>query len=142
MHKTLLMLAAAMPMFAGGFWLQTGNPEASAEARALKAAVVVQAVGCHEPAKARVEGVAVGIVNGIRKTVPLKVTRLSGPGMFAVTRQWPSEGKWAIQLVGKNAGMVTSAVLVATPEGVDRKNTKFYQGLPPEEEVTTMLARR
>jgi hypothetical protein len=139
MRKMLFLLAAAGQLFAGGFWLETGNPEASAEARALEAAVVVRAIGCHKPADALVSGVAIGFVNGERKTIPLKVVALREPAMFAVTRQWPSEGKWAIQLVGKYNGAVTSAVMIAGPDGVDRKNAKFFRGLPEEAEVNAML---
>jgi len=51
--------AAAIPalagqLFAGGFYLQAGKPEASPEARKLNAAVTIQAAGRHDPALASV----------------------------------------------------------------------------------------
>jgi len=132
-------LALAAPLLAGGFWLQLGNPEASAEARSLKAVLTVRAVGCHEPEKATVSGTAVGIVKGQRRSMPLQLKALSEPGMFALTRQWPAEGRWVIQLVGENEGAVTSALVSAGPGGVDRKGAKFANRRPSAEEVEAVL---
>ena len=73
MRRTILTiagvaLAAAGQLMAGGFWLQLGNPEASAEARKANAVVTIKAVGCHDPASAKVTATAVGMVNGERRT--------------------------------------------------------------------------
>ena len=46
------VLALAGQLWAGGFYLQLGNPEANPEARKLSAALLVKAVGCHDPALA------------------------------------------------------------------------------------------
>ena len=65
MKKTIatLMLACAGQMFAGGFWVQLGNPEANPVANKLGAVVTIKAVGCHDPAAAKVTAMAVGVVN-------------------------------------------------------------------------------
>ncbi len=64
MRKTFLLAALAAPLFAGGFFLQLGNPEANPEARRLNAVLVIQAAGCHDPATAKVTATATGIVIG------------------------------------------------------------------------------
>jgi hypothetical protein len=91
-----LMLACAGRVFAGGFWLQVGNPEANPAAGKMGAVATIKAVGCHEPAT------AVGVVNGERRSIPLELKALGEPGTWALAQQWPSEGKWVIQLVGRN----------------------------------------
>src|SRR4051794_13837864 len=122
MRKTMitLILACAGQLMAGGFYLQLGNPEANAEARKLGAVVVIKAAGCHDPASAKVTATAIGVVNGQRRTIPLEVKPLSGAGEFAVAQQWPKEGKWVIQLVGKNDEQFTNTLISAGPDGVDR----------------------
>lgn len=113
-----LLAAAAVAAFAGqlwagGFWLQLGNPEANTEARNANAVLVIKAVGCHDPSTAQVTARAVGTVDGKRQVISLKLTALSEPGSFALARQWPEQGKWVIELVGKNGAMFTNTLVSA-----------------------------
>ena len=126
MKKTLatLILACAGQMFAGGFWLQTGNPEANPVAVKMGAVVTIKAVGCHDPAVAKVTATAIGIVNGKRQSIPLELKPLGEPGAYALSQQWPKEGKWVIQLVGKNDEQFTNTLISAGPGGVDRPHAK------------------
>ena len=59
-----LLLAAALPSFGGGFWIQFTSTDANPEARSKNAAFVVKATGCHNPERATVTGTAEGIVSG------------------------------------------------------------------------------
>ena len=131
MRKTIVIatplaavLALAGQLFAGGFWLQLGNPEASAEARNLNAVVTIKAVGCHDPAAAKVTAVAIGTINGQRRTIPLELKPLSEPGAYALSQQWPKEGKWVIRLVGKNDEQFTNSLIAAGPAGLDRLHAR------------------
>jgi hypothetical protein len=45
--------------------------------------------------------------------------------MFAIAQQWPKEGRWVIQVNGKNAGMSTNVMVTAGPNGVDRTHAKY-----------------
>jgi len=139
MRKTLLLTVLAAPLFAGGFFLQLGNPEANPEARKLHAVVVIKAAGCQDPATATVTASAVGVVNGERRTIPLKVEKLSETGTFALTQQWPREGKWVIEIVGKSATMFTNTLVSAGPEGVDRLHAKLAMKPFTPAEVESML---
>jgi len=118
------VLALAGQLFAGGFWLQLGNPEASAEARKVNAVVTIKATGCHDPALAKVTATAIGIVDGQRRSIPLKLDKLSEPGAYALSQQWPKEGRWVIELVARNDQQFTNTLLTAGPEGVDRLHAK------------------
>lgn len=44
-------------------------------------------------------GTAEGIVNGQRQSVVLRLDPTSQPGVFAVRRQWPTEGSWMLQII-------------------------------------------
>ena len=67
MKKTIatLMLACAGQMFAGGFWLQLGNPDANPVANKMGAVVTIKAVGCHDPAAGFGDSqpIAIGVQN-------------------------------------------------------------------------------
>lgn len=140
LKSTFFIVAISAQLFAGGFSLQLGNPEASAEARALKAVLTVKSAGCLSADKTHISGTAVGTVDGQRRSIPLKILALSEPGMFAITQQWPKEGKWIIEIVGENSNVYTSTLVTAGPEGVDRLHAKnIYSRQPTPEEVESVL---
>jgi len=141
MRKTIvtLMLACAGQMFAGGFWLQLGNPEANPAAGKMGAVVTIKAVGCHDPASAKVTATAVGVVNGERRTIPLELKALGEPGAYALSQQWPQEGRWVIQLVGRNGGQFTNTPIGAGPGGIDRLHAKLDMKAFTASDVDAML---
>src|SRR3982750_4240298 len=113
MQKTMLvaMAALASQLFAGAFYLQLGNPEANTEAKKANAVLVIKATGCHDPATATLSATAVGMVKGQRQSIPLKLTKLSGVGEFALTQQWPKDGTWVIELVAHNGEQFTNTLV-------------------------------
>jgi hypothetical protein len=119
------LLALAGQLLAGGFYLNLRDPNTNAEARKGNAVLMVEASGCHDPATATLTGIAIGIVNGQRQSIPLTVQRLSGVATFAVTQQWPKEGKWVIELTAKNGEQSTNMLVNAGPKGVDRDSAKW-----------------
>jgi hypothetical protein len=126
-------------LLAGGFYLQLGNPDASEEARKANAVLTIKATGCHDPATATLTARAVGTVNGKRQTIPLQVTKLSETGMFALSQQWPNEGKWVIELVGRNGEQFTNTLVSAGPAGIDRLHAKWDVKAFPPAAVEAML---
>jgi len=146
MRKTIVIatplaavLALAGHLFAGGFWLQLGNPEASAEARKMNAVVTIKAVGCHDPAAAKVTAVAIGTINGQRRTILLELKPLSEPGAYALSQQWPKEGKWVIRLVGKNDEQFTNSLIAAGPDGLDRLHARADMKQFAEADIDALL---
>jgi len=141
MRKTLLVAVAAVAgqLFAGGFFLQLGNPEANTEAKKANAVLVIQATGCHDPATATLTATAFGVVNGKRQSIPLQVTKLSGAGEFALTQQWPKEGKWVIELVGRNGEQFTNTLVAAGSNGLDRLHAKYDMKAFSKGDVESML---
>ncbi len=139
LFATAVVMALAVPVLAGGFYVLLGNPEASAEARSQHAFVTIKAAGCHEPEKAGITATAIGLVDGRRQSVPLKLVRMSEPGMYAVARQWPAEGRWALQFVATDHDRVTSTIVRVGQGGVERATVKYRLGQPAAEDVAELL---
>ena len=133
------LLAIAGSLLAGGFFLQLGNPAANPEAQKRNAVLVVKAAGCHDPAGAHLTATAIGIVNGQRREIPLKVDRLSEAGAFSIARQWPKDGKWVIELVARNPDQFTNTLVVAGPDGVERTRAKLAMQPFTAADVDAML---
>lgn len=135
----LALLAGGPQLNAGGLWVVLGTPQANPQAQAMKAFVTAKMTGCHEPEKAQLTAVAIGEVNGVRKTVTLKLTPLTEPGTYALTRQWPVEGKWVLQFTGEANGVVTSSVIAAGPDGVERATLRSAMRAPASDDVEALL---
>ncbi len=95
-------LAAAASLIAGGIAIEIGKPSANPEAQAKHAVLVIRGYACTAPEKTTMTAMAEGFVNGKRESLSLNLTPLSGQNMYALTRQWPAEGKWVITLVEAN----------------------------------------
>jgi len=133
------VLALAAQLYAGGFFLQAAKPETP---EALKAGAVLTAtvVGCHDPAEATVTAAAIGYVNGQRRTIPLKLSALSAPGTFAISQQWPKDGRWVIQISGRvKQGEVTNTLVKAGPSGIDYGSGKAEMRAFTAQEVDALL---
>ncbi len=144
MRKTIFSLSAAGLalagyLIAGGFWLQVGNAEASAEALQAHAVVTVKVAGCHDPASAKVTAYAVGTVNGERRSIPLQLTKLSVPGMYGIAQQWPKDGKWVIQAEARADDLFTNTLITAGPKGVDHLRAKSDMKAFAKSDVDAML---
>jgi hypothetical protein len=135
-----LALASAIALWAGGLFVLPGNPEANAEARTHKAVLTLKLAGCHEPQKALLTGTAIGVIDGQKQTIQLKIDALSDPGTYALTRQWPDKGRWVLEFVAKDQGRITSTLVGAGPGGIERETAKMGMHEPLPEEVAAMLA--
>ena len=134
-----IVAPGAAPLLAGGMYLTLARPEASPDPAAKGAVLLVRADGCHEPAKVEVSAYAEGLVNGHRKTVPLKLTRLANGTTHAVAPGWPTEGVWVVRISGR-LGLASIYTLVALgPDGMDRAGTKSKYGSASEAEIAAML---
>jgi hypothetical protein len=138
-NTIVLAITLAGQLFAGGFFLQLGNPEANAEARAANAILVVKAAGCIQPGTASLTATAIGLVDGQQHRIPLKLTKLSEPDTFALTQQWPKEGRWLIDLVAQSGPRFTNTLVAAGPEGIDRLHARASMHQFESTDITAML---
>lgn len=127
--RTFILFAAtlltAASSFAGGFWVEFGNPSASTDPRAKNAALLVRALGCNNPEVAVYTGTAEGVVNGVRKSVPLKFVQLDRKGLWAVERDWPAEGKWVLHVEAHKDGHIAHALGKVEAQGVKRLGENY-----------------
>ena len=143
LRKSLLVTAISAALtgqaLAGGFYLTLGQPSASSDPKAKSAILTVRPDGCHEPAKAVVSGMAVGIVNGKRQTVPLTLVPLTQPATYALMREWGAEGTWVLSLVATLDGHATSAVVPIGAKGFERASVKYFRRAPTQGEIESAL---
>lgn len=135
-------LAAATLAYGGGFYLELGNPAASAEAQSKNAVLTARLTGCHEPEKATIEGTAEGTIDGKRQSIPLKVQAMATPGMYAIAQLWPNEGTWVIRLIATQVDGKTQTILLAKVRGgtFDRSGVKYMTlRTPTADEVERLL---
>jgi hypothetical protein len=135
-------LMAAASLAAGGlFMLEMAKPTANSEAQAKHAILVVRGIGCAAPEKSAITATAEGFVNGKREEIPLKLIPLSSPGLYALTRQWPAEGKRVISLVGTNPNFNSQPSLLVKVEGdsVDWAGVTRLSHAPNTQEIEAAL---
>jgi hypothetical protein len=137
----IIALGAAISLVAGGFALQVGKPSANPEAQAKNAVLVVRGYSCVAPEKTTVSAIAEGLVNGKRERIPLKMIPLSGESTYALTRQWPAEGKWVITMVEANPRFQSqpSAIVKVHGNSVDWAGITRLPRPPSAQEVEMAL---
>jgi hypothetical protein len=135
----LVACAVAALALADGFTFNIGSPVASQEFVAKNAAFVFRTEGCANPAKSQISGTAEGLVQGARRSLPLKVMALSRPGVYAVNQNWPPEGAWVVNLKGACDGANAGALVPIGPRGFIRESSKFFPRPATDSEIETSL---
>ncbi len=131
--------AVAALVLAEGFTFTIGSPVASQDYQAKAAAFVFRTEGCAEPGKAQISGTAEGLVKGARRSVVLKVTAMTKPGVYAVYQNWPPEGDWVVNLKGTCTDASAGAIVPIGPKGFIRESSKFFQRPATNAEIETSL---
>ena len=137
--RILLAVPLAAHLFAGGFWVELGNPSASPEAREKHAVLVARVTGCHDVTKASVTATAEGIVGGQHKSVALTLIPLATPGAYAVTREWSAAGNWAVTVVATANGLTTSLLVRMDRDGFARSSARYFPRSPRPEEIAAVI---
>ena len=135
----ITVFTVAALVLAAGFTFTIGSPVASQDYQAKAAAFVFRTEGCPEPAKAQISGTAEGLVKGARRSVVLKVTAMTKPGVYAVYQNWPPEGEWVVNLKGTCTDASAGAIVPIGPKGFIRESLKFFQRLATNAEIETSL---
>jgi hypothetical protein len=102
---TLVALAVATTAFSTPFvakwppWLSIESPVNPFDQTARGAVFLVHAVFREGPSQVSdLSGTAEGIVNGSRRSIALRFDTTGRPNVFAVRRQWPSDGTWLLRI--------------------------------------------
>ncbi|HTA43528.1 MAG TPA: hypothetical protein VK789_13830 [Bryobacteraceae bacterium] len=111
--------------WAQAFTFEIGSPVASQDFATKSAAFVFRTAGCAAPEKPEVSATAEGLVEGTRRTLPLKVNPSSKPGVYAVFQQWTG-GRWMVVLKGSCGSAQAGAIVPVGPRGFVREDSKFF----------------
>ena len=148
MVKTTLLAVVLATASASGkdFSLTIGNPVAVAlpdgvnpVVKKKDAGMAVRVENCADVASSHVTATAEGIVNGARRSVPLRLVAATTPGAYAVSRDWPWEGAWVVHLTGHCGASTASAVVPFGPNGFIRESSKFFPRAATAAEVEAIL---
>ncbi|MDQ2767924.1 MAG: hypothetical protein M3Y30_12300 [Gemmatimonadota bacterium] len=96
----LAVIAAARPAHAKWPpWLSIETPVNPFDGSTRGAVCLVHAA-MHDgpPGVSALSATAEGLVAGARRSIALKLDVTSRPGVFAVRKQWPSEGAWVLRI--------------------------------------------
>jgi hypothetical protein len=91
-----LSISAAAPATMGPPWISIEYPPSPYDASTRDAFLLVHTFHHGTAIVAPVTGTAEGIVSGERRSVTLKVAGTSRTGVYALKKQWPSEGAWVL----------------------------------------------
>jgi hypothetical protein len=146
--RTLYRLVAAAgivapTLFAGALVLQIGDPAANPEAQQRNAVLIARVTACKSPAETTVTATAEGSENGVRRSIPLKISSLTTAGTFAIARQWPEQGAWVVKLIATNPEYKNYSTGVLVPfekTTLQWAAIKHFFHSPTDSEVTAMLA--
>lgn len=116
----LLVSALSSPALAGGPpWISVEMPGDPTNPSSRGAVMLVRAYSCGMPTEAAVAGTAEGVVKGERRTIPLALEPAGAKGVYAVAKQWPSEGSWVLTFTMSAGGEVSTIVTLGPDGGVD-----------------------
>jgi len=145
MVKTALValaMAAGSSGYGTDFSLAIGNPSAVALPDGVfkkDAVLAVRGENCADLSKVQISGVAEGIVNGARQSIPLRLIPATTPGTFALSRDWPRGGTWVVSLTGHCGSSTASAVVPFGPNGFLRDSSKFFPRAATTAEIEAVL---
>ena len=124
------------------FSLAIGNPVAVAHPNGVvkkDIGFAVRGENCADIAKIRITGTAEGMVDGARRSIPLRVVAGETAGAFAISHDWPQQGMWVVNLTGHCGSSVASAVVPMGPNGFLRESSKFFPRAATAAEVELAL---
>lgn len=115
-RRVLLSLIAsfviATPLLAGPPWITVELPPNPFDPATRGAILLVHAFHYRSDAEQPVTGRAVGVVNGSRREIALRLEKTSRPGAFALKNSWGGKGDWTILLtVAQDHGDAAEAMV-------------------------------
>ena len=115
------LVAAPPALVAGPPWISIEYPVNPFDRTTRNAHLLVHAYYHGTPVGYPVTGTAEGIVGGERRTVTLRFETTSRAGVYALRKQWPSEGAWTLVISviqgEHDRGGVAQALVELAPNG-------------------------
>jgi hypothetical protein len=138
--KKTLVAAAALVLAGLSHQALAGGQQVTAAVGADGRSIVVRTYRCGRPASLSLRGTAEGLVSGQRRTIELEIKAEAEPGAFAVARQWPAEGRWALVFSVKGGHDVSTLVTLDTGQTLRIAEQKMSYDKPTPERIEAALA--
>lgn len=108
----LALAVTAAAAIAGPPWLSIEYPANPLDPSTRDAFLVVNTYHHGTPSQFALAGTAEGIVGGERRTVALRFAPTGRVSSQALTRQWPTEGRWVLHITLQQGDATEAAALV------------------------------
>lgn len=108
----LTVIMAMAPARVGPPWISIEYPPSPFDRTTRDAFLLVHAFHHGTPMNFPVAGKAEGIVDGQRRSIKLDFTTTSRQGVYALRKQWPSEGNWVLAIDVTQEGNSKAGALV------------------------------
>lgn len=117
-HTLALFLLSTAPAWAGPPWISVEYPPNPHDPASRGALVLVHAYHHQHAMPFPVSATAEGLVNGERRSVPLRVAETSRGGVYAVRGDVPGEGAWVlvVNMTDTEARVRASALVALGPD--------------------------
>jgi len=135
-----LSLIALSIAWAQSLSLTIGNSVASQNFAMKGASFVFRVNGCADLSKAQVTGSAEGSVGGERRSTPLHLASGTAPGVYAISQQWGTEGKWVVGITASCGTETTGAIVPVNGNSFVREGIQMLPHAPSKAEIESALA--
>ena len=137
-----LLSLCVQPGWCEQFAIQVASPVAAQSFHAKTSTFVFRTVGCAEPAKAEISVTAEGMMQNQRRSQRLQRIMSTSPGVYAVFREWPSEGVWILNIAARCGAEQAGALVAVGPKGLEREQSRFFPQPASEGEIDRLLRQR
>jgi hypothetical protein len=148
MRAKLLTLAIPFAFLLTPAWAQTpaqslsltiGNAVAGQSYVVKSAQFVFRINGCADLSRAQIRAVGEGIVDGARRTTPLRVVPAQPAGVYGINPQWGANGKWVVTISTTCGDETAAAIVPVNGMGFIRESTQLLKHTPSPAEIDAAL---
>ena len=106
LSSAALAAPAVSASLVGPPWISIEYPVNPHDRTMRNAFLLVNCFHHSDPVPCTLTGTAEGIVNGERRSIPLTFTATSRTGVYALARQWQTDGVWTLVIRGPASAVV------------------------------------
>jgi hypothetical protein len=128
-------------------WISIESPVNPFDATARGAAMLVHATFREGPSQlSDLSGTAEGLVNGVRRSIRLRFDVTGQPNVFALRRQWPTDGSWLLRINLRTTSALVmldsdgNVASVSVPTRVAADGTTLPRGVTSKEIDSTLAS--
>ena len=134
-----MLLLAATAAFGQSVSLTIGTPAAGEDLVLKDAAFIFRVSGCTDPSTVQVSATAEGLVDGARRSVPLRFPPSVTADVYSVSRRWPREGRWMIAITASCSQGTAGAIVPMGSQGFVRDAIRIFPRAVSPDDIEVAL---